>query len=131
YHRGDELFPTPQEREVAKGSRLLLIDWKPAPDRTWAQVARGAVDDRIDRLADHIVRTFPGRRFFLSIHHEPERDVRRGGGYSAADYAAMYRHIVTRLRDHGVRNAVTVMTYMGVPNWADKPWFEQLYPGDD
>ena len=23
------------------------------------------------------------------------------------------------------------MTYMGAPNWAAKPWFEQLYPGDD
>ncbi|WP_055480537.1 glycoside hydrolase family 26 protein [Sphaerimonospora mesophila] len=130
YHRGAELFPTPQEREVARGPRLLLINWRPAPERTWAQIARGAVDDRIDRLADHIVRTFPGR-FFLTIHHEPESEVRRGAGYSATDYVAMYRHVVTRLRGRGVRNAVTVMTYGGALDWVSKPWFDRLYPGDD
>ncbi|MEW9529033.1 glycoside hydrolase family 26 protein [Microbispora sp. NPDC049125] len=130
YHRGGELFPTAEEREVAKGPRLLLVNWKPAPERTWAEIAGGAADGRVDRLADHILATFPGR-FFLTIHHEPENDVRQGGGYSAADYAAMYRHVVTRLRQRGVRNAVTVMTYMGAPNWADKPWFGKLYPGDD
>ncbi|WP_203883316.1 glycoside hydrolase family 26 protein [Planotetraspora kaengkrachanensis] len=130
YHRGEELFPTPQERAVARGPRLLLVNWKPAPDRTWAQVARGEVDDRIDRLADYITRTFPGR-FFLTIHHEPEDDVRPGDGFSATDYVAMYRHVVSRLRARGVQNAVTVMTYMGAPNWASKPWFESLYPGDD
>ncbi|WP_370021391.1 glycoside hydrolase family 26 protein [Planotetraspora sp. GP83] len=130
YHRNGELFPTPEEREIAKGPRLLLVNWKPAMDHTWAEVAHGAIDHRIDTLADYITRTFPGR-FFLTIHHEPENDVRQGAGNSAADYAAMYRHIVTRLRERGVRNAVTVMTYMGAPNWADKPWFEKLYPGDD
>ncbi|GIH71879.1 hypothetical protein Mth01_41320 [Sphaerimonospora thailandensis] len=130
YHRGDELFPTRQERAVAKGPRLLLINWRPAPDRTWAQIARGEADARIDRLAGHIVRTFPGR-FFLTIQHEPETDVRRGAGYSAADYVAMYRHVVTRLRNRGVRNAVTVMTYRGGPVWVSKPWFDRLYPGDD
>jgi hypothetical protein len=130
YHRGGELFPTAEEREIAKGPRLLLVNWKPALDHTWAEVARGEVDGRVDRLAEHIRRTFPGR-FFLTIHHEPENDVREGGGYSAADYVAMYRHVVTRLRQQGVRNAVTVMTYMGAPNWAAKPWFGRLYPGDD
>lgn len=130
YHRGAELFPTPREREVARGPRLLLISWKPAPDHTWAQIARGAVDERIDRLADHIVRTFPGR-FFLTIQREPESEVRSGAGYSATDYVAMYRHVVTRLRDRGVHNAVTVMTYRGALEWVSKPWFDRLYPGDD
>jgi len=135
YHRGDELFPTPAERAIARdpaGHRLLLINWKPSLDHTWGQIARGALDERIDRLAAHIVRTFP-ERFFLTVHHEPENDVReaRGRGMTAADYAAMFRHVVKRLRQGGVTNAVTVMTYMGAPNWASKPWFEKLYPGDD
>ncbi|MEO3863652.1 glycosyl hydrolase [Acrocarpospora sp. B8E8] len=130
YHRGEELFPTAEERELAAGRRLLLINWKPSRTRTWAQIARGAVDSRIDALAEHITRTFPGR-FFLTIHHEPENDVNSRRGMSAQDYAAMYRHVVSRLRDRGVRNAVTVMTYMGAPNWATKPWFDRLYPGDD
>ena len=135
YHRGGELFPTKQEIALARdraGPRLLLINWKPAPEHSWARVAKGAFDRRIDRLAAYLRRTFP-ERFFLTIHHEPEDDVDTtpGSGMQAADYAAMYRHIVLRLRDQGVKNAVTVMTYMGAPNWAAKPWFEQLYPGDD
>lgn len=135
YHRGDELFPTSKEIELARDAarpRMLLINWKPSLTHTWREIADGAIDRRIDRLAYYIRRTFP-ERFFLTIHHEPENDVRagEGSGMQAADYAAMYRHVVLRLRDRGVRNAVTVMTYMGAPNWAVKPWFEQLYPGDD
>ncbi|GAA2283839.1 hypothetical protein GCM10010149_31310 [Nonomuraea roseoviolacea subsp. roseoviolacea] len=135
YHRGKELFPTRREIDVARDPahpRLLLVNWKPSVDRTWAEIADGAMDGRIDRLAEHVRRVFPDR-FFLTIHHEPEDDVRPGpgSGMEAADYAAMYRHVVLRLREKGVRNAVTVMTYMGAPNWASKPWFEKLYPGDD
>ncbi|WP_214110736.1 glycoside hydrolase family 26 protein [Acrocarpospora catenulata] len=130
YHRGGELFPTPEERALAAGPRLLLINWKPSLRHTWAEIASGAVDRRIDALAAYILRTFPGR-FFLTIHHEPEDDVAAAPGRSAEDYANMFRHVVTRLRAQGVRNAVTVMTYMGAPNWSSKPWFERLYPGDD
>jgi hypothetical protein len=131
YHRGEQLFPTREERELAR-DRLLLINWKPSLTWSWADIAAGRVDRRIDRLARHIKRTFPDR-FFLTIHHEPENDVRENprSGRTARDYAAMYRHVVTRLRQHGVSNAVTVMTYMGAPNWASKRWFGDLYPGDD
>ncbi|MFC4058449.1 glycoside hydrolase family 26 protein [Planomonospora corallina] len=135
YHREDELFPTPQELALARdpaGRRLLLVNWKPSFEHTWAQIAAGALDQRIDRLAAYIRTTFP-ERFFLTVHHEPENDVRAdpASGMTARDYAAMFRHVVERLRERGVRNAVTVMTYMGAPNWASKPWFEELYPGDD
>ncbi|MFE3448401.1 glycoside hydrolase family 26 protein [Nonomuraea sp. NPDC059194] len=135
YHRGKELFPNSREVGLARDPddpRLLLINWKPSFDHTWAAIADGALDKGIDRLADHIRKTFP-ERFFLTVHHEPEDDVRPnpGSGMTAADYAAMYRHVVQRLRERGVKNAVTVMTYMGAPNWASQSWFEQLYPGDD
>ncbi|MEV4553000.1 glycoside hydrolase family 26 protein [Nonomuraea wenchangensis] len=135
YHRGGEVFPTRAEIALARDPsrpRLLMINWKPALDHTWAEIARGAIDRRIDRLAAHLRRSFP-ERFFLTLHHEPENDVDEspGSGMRAADYAAMYRHVVLRLRERGVRNAVFVMTYMGAPNWAAQPWFEQLYPGDD
>ncbi|HEX4813041.1 MAG TPA: hypothetical protein VFV66_09855 [Nonomuraea sp.] len=135
YHRGSELFPTEAEIGLARDParpRLLMINWKPSLDRTWAEIARGALDARIDRLAGHLRRTFP-ERFFLTLHHEPENDVddSAGSGMRAADYAAMYRHVALRLRAKGVRNAVLVMTYMGAPNWAAEPWFEELYPGDD
>ncbi|SDH20936.1 hypothetical protein SAMN05421505_112183 [Sinosporangium album] len=135
YHRGKELFPTAEEVALARDPahpRMLLINWKPSFRHTWAEIARGALDQRIDRLADHLRRTFP-EKFFLTVHHEPENDVdpQPGSGYTADDYAAMFRHIVLRLRGAGVKNAVTVMTYMGAPNWAAQPWFERLYPGDD
>ncbi len=131
YHRGEQLFPTREERELAR-TRLLLINWKPSLTWSWADIAAGRLDRRIDRLAAHVKRVFRDR-FFLTIHHEPENDVRErpGSGRTARDYAAMYRHVVTRLRERGVTNAVTVMTYMGAPNWASKRWFGELYPGDD
>jgi beta-mannanase len=43
----------------------------------------------------------------------------------------MYRHVVTRLRADGVRNAVFVVDYMGAPKWGEQSWFNDLYPGDD
>jgi beta-mannanase len=99
---------------------------------TWAAVAAGRADARNDRLARYIDSTFP-YKFFLAIWHEPENDVvaTAGSGMTAADYAAMYRHVVLRLRADGVTNAVTVMNYMGFDNWAVQPWFNQLWPGDD
>ncbi|WP_328815613.1 glycoside hydrolase family 26 protein [Nonomuraea cypriaca] len=135
YHRGSELFPTKAEIRLARDParpRLLMINWKPSLDHTWAEIADGALDDRIERLARHVRRTFP-ERFFLTLHHEPENDVDTASdsGMRAGDYAAMFRHVVLTLRAEGVRNAVMVMTYMGAPNWAAEPWFEDLYPGDD
>jgi len=134
YHRGEELFPTADEVAVAREPgrpRLLFINWKPVGP-TWAEIAAGALDGYLDRLAAHIRETFP-ERFFFTVHHEPENDVveRPGSGRQAADYAAMYRHVVGRLRAGGVTNAVTVMAYMAYVPWASKPWHSRLYPGDE
>lgn len=135
YHTNGQLFPTAAERAQALEpgkNRLLLINWKPATDMSWAAVAAGRADARIDALARYIDATFP-YKFFLSVWHEPENDVvaTAGSGMTAADYAAMYRHVVLRLRHDGVTNAVTVMNYMGFVNWAAKDWFGQLWPGGD
>lgn len=133
YHVNGELFPTPAERALALQPghhRLLLINWKPATNLTWRQVASGAADARIDRLAGYIERTFR-HRFFLTIWHEPENDVNANpaSGETAKDYRAMYEHVVQRLRADGVHWAITVMTYMGFDNWARKSWFRYLWPG--
>ena len=57
---------------------------------------------------------------FLAIWHEPENDMKGcGSGKTEADYAAMYRYDVTRLRSLGVTNAVFVMNYMGFSGWSD------------
>ena len=135
YHVNDQLFPTPAERALALQpghNRLLFLNWKPATDMTWAAVAAGGADARIDREASYINSTF-NYPFFLTIWHEPENDVIEtpGSGMTATDYAAMFRHVVLRLRADGVHNAVTVVTYMGYLGWENQPWFTDLYPGDD
>lgn len=137
YHRDGQVFPTDREIELARGggrNRLLFLNWKPEMGRTWAQVAAGdpVVDAHIDEVARRIRDVYP-HRFFLAVHHEPEDEVVEtpGSGYTAADYRAMVRYVIKRLRDRGAHNAVTVMAYMGVPNWGSKPWFNDLYPGDD
>jgi hypothetical protein len=138
YHRGiGTLWPTSEEIALANEPghpRIPFINWKPATG-TWADVAAGepAVDGFIDQVAAHIKADFPDRKFFLTIHHEPENDVdpAPGSGMTATDYAAMFRHVVQRLRGDGVTNAVTVMTYMAYPKWCVQPWHDELYPGDD
>jgi hypothetical protein len=134
YHVNTQLFPNAAERSVAhqRGhNRLLLINWKPATDMTWRKVAQGHADSRIDREANYIKHNFR-HHFFLAIWHEPENDVNEhsGSGMTATDYAAMYRHVVSRLRHDGVTWTVNVMNFMGFVNWAQKSWFKQLYPGN-
>ncbi|WP_020576100.1 hypothetical protein [Actinopolymorpha alba] len=135
YHRAGELFPTPSEiaraNEPGK-NRMLLINYKPEAGRSWYDVSRGSSNDEIDRLAAHINANFT-KPFFLTVHHEPEDEVIQtpGSGFTASDYKAMYRHVVVRLRQRGVRNIVSVMNYMGLPSWGSQPWFQDLYPGND
>lgn len=137
YHRDGEVFPTDRQIAMAREGgrrRLLFLNWKPEMGRTWAQVAAGdpAVDEHIDDIARRIRDVHP-QRFFLAVHHEPEEEVRPqpGSGFTARDYRDMVRHVIKRLRAGGADNVVTVMAYMGVPNWGSKPWFNDLYPGDD
>jgi hypothetical protein len=137
YNSSPDLFPTAEmikrAREPGK-KRLLLLNWKPELGKTWAQIAKGnkKVDAAIDAEAEYLKTTFP-EKFFLTIHHEPEDEVdpSPGSGMTAEDYRAMYRHVVQRLRQNGVTNAVFVMNYTGTAKWGSQPWFESLYPGDD
>jgi len=137
YHRGaNGVFPTRQEKALAQEPgrpRILFLNWKPT-GASWARIARGhtRTDRFLDRLARHIRTTYP-ERFFFTVHHEPEDDVRprRGSGYTARDYAAMFRHVVQRLRAGGVDNLVTVMVHLAYAPLTSRPWFEQMYPGDD
>jgi hypothetical protein len=135
YFKDGQLFPSQtlinRAHEPGK-NRLLLLNWKPATDHTWAQVAAGAVDARIDSEAAYLKTHFTDK-FFLVIWHEPENDVipTAGSGMTASDYAAMWRHVVLRLRGDGVTNAVTVICYEATPQWASKPWWPQLWPGSD
>jgi beta-mannanase len=134
YHSGDQLFPTKSEIAVAHQAghhRLLVLNWKVDAGTTWAKVAAGAQDKRIDREAAYLKKTFTDG-FYLVIHHEPEDDVKptAGSGETAADFAAMFRHTVTRLRADGVKNAKFVVAYMNNEKWFATSWWKQLYPGD-
>jgi beta-mannanase len=112
--------------------RVLLLNWKIAYGSTWAKVAKGEQDRRIDAFAARVQATY-GEKFFLVLNHEPENDViaRPGSGWEAKDFAAMYRHTILRLRAKGVDNAINVMAYMGNEKWMSQSWWKDLYPGDD
>jgi hypothetical protein len=136
YRRGTELFPTETDVKLARdpaNPRLLFINWKPT-GATWREIADGDrdTDAYLDRLAAHIKETF-NEPFFFTVHHEPENDVdeRAGSGRTAEDYAAMFRYVVNRLRGDGVTNLVSTMVFMAYVPWNVKPWFGDLYPGDD
>jgi hypothetical protein len=135
YHKDDDQFPTADERAIATDPshpRLLLENWKPSTSQTWAQVADGGADARIDKLAAYINSTFKGP-FFLTIWHEPENDVNMtaGSGMTATDYHNMFRHVVLRLRADGVNNAVTVVNYQSYAEYSAQSWWPDLYPGND
>ncbi|WP_432978554.1 CBM96 family carbohydrate-binding protein [Dactylosporangium sp. CA-233914] len=136
YHKGDELFPTKAEIAMTNdpaNPRTLMLNWKVGYGTTWANVAKGAQDARIDRLATYLKANFATKPFFMVLHHEPENDVNpaAGSGQTAKDYAAMFRHTVTRLKADGVNNAVFVVAYMNYEKWNNTSWWGDLYPGDD
>jgi beta-mannanase len=135
YHKGNELFPTKSEIAMTQDPahpRVLLLNWKVAYGTTWAKVAAGGQDARIDAWSAYIKKTYQ-QKFFLALHHEPENDVNNtaGSGMTAKDYAAMYRYVITRLRANGVTNAINVIAYMGNEKWMAQSWWKDLYPGDD
>jgi hypothetical protein len=135
YHKGDEVFPTASEIAMTQDPahpRTLMLNWKVAYGSTWAKVAAGQQDPRIDAFASYLKSHFTAK-FFLVLHHEPENDVKpaAGSGWTAKDFAAMYRHTILRLRADGVDNAVSTIAYMNYEKWNNSPWWYDLYPGDD
>ena len=135
YHRGDEKFPTAAEIAMTRDPahpRVLLLNWRVDYGSTWANVAAGRLDARIDAFAARLKATYQ-QKFFLVLNHEPEDDVKpaAGSGMTAKDFAASFRHVIRRLRAQGVTNAVSVVAYMGNEKWMAKSWWKDLYPGND
>jgi beta-mannanase len=136
YHKGDEVFPTAAEIAMTRDPahpRVLLTNWKIAYGSTWAKVAAGEQDKRIDKFAARVKAGYGDKKFFLVLNHEPENDViaRAGSGMQAKDFKAMYRHTIQRLKAQGLDNAINVMAYMGNEKWMAQSWWKDLYPGDD
>ena len=133
YRSNGTLFPTASDISMAEQpghNRVLLENWKPATDMTWAQVAAGGADARIDAEAAYLKSNFD-YPFFLTVWHEPENDINSaaGSGKTVSDYQAMYRHVILRLRADGANKFVSVMNYMGFGKW--NSLLDGLYPGDD
>src|SRR5262249_16549819 len=77
YHRGDGVFPTPAEIAMTRDPappRVLLMNWRVDYGSTWANVAAGKLDKRIDAFAAR-AKAY-GQKFFLAVNHEPEDDVK-------------------------------------------------------
>lgn len=134
YHTNGQRFPTDTERQVSlnpSNPRLLLLNWRPALDQTWAAVANGKIDARIDAAARNM-KSYP-QKFFLAIWAEGEHFVRQnaGSGMMASDYRNMVRHVITRLKSQGVNNAVFTQINQGYPKYASQSWWPSMYPGDD
>ena len=134
FYTGSRLFPNASERASLTqdgAQRLLLANWRVDSGYTWAQVAAGKADARIINEA-HYLRDSFNTKFFLTIHHEPENEVKEsaGSGYRAEDFAAMFRHVVDVMHKNGATNFVPVLNLMGSQKWADTSWFKALYPGD-
>jgi hypothetical protein len=131
YHGAPQIFPADWELKLSREGHRLLLNWKPEGGHSWREVANGAQDSYIAREAAYLREHYARKKFFLVIHHEPEDEVREqsGSGYTAKDYAAMFRHVENRLRAGGVRNAVYVMCYMGAEVHTVKSWYSDLWPG--
>ena len=134
YHFNRDRFPTAGERAIARQPghhRLLDLDYVPDGTYSWAQVAAGNDDQQIVAEARYLKRTFK-HKLFISVHHEPEEEVvdAPGSGYRAADFAAMFRHVVQVFRAQGVHNVVWVWNIMGDQGADSAPWFSKLYPGN-
>ena len=68
------------------------------------------------------------------MHHEAEDNVRekKGSGYTAEDYSAMYRYVVKRLRAHGRRQPGHRPGAHGVrPAHHARSGSSEMYPGND
>lgn len=128
YKKGGESFPTMEEVALSERAgvqrSILFYNWKPSTSTSWRAIANGAADDNIAAVAASLQRY--DHRLFLAVWHEPENDPHQG---TPADYVAMYRHVVGRLRELGVTNAVYVMNYMGFAEWKDV--VDDFYPGND
>jgi hypothetical protein len=63
YHRGDETFPTQAEIAMTQDAahpRVLLLNWRVDYGSTWAAVAAGEKDARIDNWAAYLKANYDG-----------------------------------------------------------------------
>lgn len=107
---------------VSLDARLLNNSYE-----TWARIASGADDARLDECAKEL--NALGGTVEFSFQHEPETNTGAlpGGAGTPTDYIAAYRHVVDRMR-YDQLNARYVPIFMAITprNGRMTTW----YPGD-
>ncbi len=129
YHRFFDSFPTATETQLAKSGHLLLLNWEPTTRTgaamSWSSIAAGRFDAAIDAEAGRLRAL--GMTALVSFSHEPELNY--GSHGTATDFAAAFRHVVSRTRRDGAANVRWVWDLMGL---ADPVWharYLQMWPG--
>lgn len=156
YTLWQENFPDAQlEKDSQADGSHLFFCWQTDTDQTstvgrrWDQVAAGAYDADILRVAGNLQRYSQrtGKKVFMDIDCEPEARMDPGNTQGAkpglpamtdANFVAAFRHIHQVFDGAGVTSVVWVWTTMGwmVKNPATGGWegrpggYQSLYPGD-
>lgn len=113
------VWPTPYFTWARSSGHRLFVSWRAvtyagAP-RKWFDIAAGRYNAEIDAKA-RALKSY-GAPLYLAFHHEPETN-KAGTMGTPADFAAAWRHIVTRFRALGVTNVKFVLTLTG---WSFDP----------
>lgn len=126
---------------ASRANTYLMLNWKPAT--SWASAAGGnaTVNAKIDSIAQSLKSVAP-KKLFLTVFHEPENNVSKGGSPSCgssvsykgnagttADYVNMWHNVRARFDALGVTNVVWVMNYMGYTGW--NCMLDDLWPGNN
>lgn len=105
------VWPTPFDAWARDHGHELFLSWRAVTSsgspRKWFDIAAGRYDADIDTKA-RALKAFHAP-VYLAFHHEPETN-KAGTMGTPADFAAAWRHIVTRFRALGVSNVKFVLT---------------------
>ncbi|MBD7920073.1 hypothetical protein H9657_17515 [Cellulomonas sp. Sa3CUA2] len=133
YLRWDEPLDSPAVTDAVARGRVPMVSVLPrlldGTQLTWAQVASGALDERIRAQAAQAAALGPV--VYLTLHHEPDAASPAYG--TPGQFVAAWRRWVTVLRGAGVTNALWtwVVTPAAVSRPRSDPGAGGFYPGDD
>jgi hypothetical protein len=129
YPRWDYPIPNPVIKESRRTGHIPFIAWK--PERldgswlTWADIANGVYDGRIDRVGSDLAAW--NRSAYFVFHHEPENAYHNGRGGTRDEFKLAYDHVRERFDLAGatkIKHVCTLqrVTYDGRNGGADA-WF--------
>jgi hypothetical protein len=140
YRRPGEVLTNEDRSMAGRPGTIGFFNWKPASNWSAAGGGNSSVNAQIDNMAESI-KLLGDTKIFLTVAHEPENDVERGGDpacpttqYSgregtSAEYVQMWHNVRARFDALGVYNVVWVMNYLGYVKW--DCLIAGLWPGND